>query len=180
MSDVLEMMECKAVTDATVFFTNGERVKLVQLQNQELLLDAKHVLALVGKGLTSEVTRLKSVTTMVSAGGLFQLKVTGTGVVAMTTSSPPLVLDVSPETPVFVDPEFTVGWTGGVDMAFKLKLSTRDLIGRGAGEMVQAKYSGSGLVVSSYQEPEPTPEKSSNGVSVPFVQECLCGCDTCL
>ena len=56
---------------------------------------------------------MKSVSGML-AGGLFNVKLTGSGLIALTTHYDPLTLRVRPGQPIFTDPNATVAWSGGL------------------------------------------------------------------
>ena len=95
---------------------------------------------------------LKSIAGMM-AGGLFQVKLTGSGMVAISTHGDPLTLLVTPENPVFTDPNATVAWSGNLSPELKSNVSFKSLLGRGSGEEFQMKFSGSGWVlIQPYEE----------------------------
>jgi uncharacterized protein (AIM24 family) len=95
---------------------------------------------------------LKSIAGMMS-GGIFQVKLTGSGHVAITTHGDPLVLLVKPDQPVFTDPNATVAWSGNLSPDLKSNVSFKSLLGRGSGEEFQMKFSGDGWVlIQPYEE----------------------------
>lgn len=79
-------------------------------------------------------------------GGLYNVTLTGTGYVAITTDGPPVVLDVA-GAPTFADPQAVVMWTTGVTMNVKSDVSMKTLIGKGSGETFQMGFSGQGWVM---------------------------------
>lgn len=83
----------------------------------------------------------------IMAGGLFSLKLTGTGYVAVTTHGKPLVLGVAPGQPLFTDPNATVAWSAGLQSSVKADVNLKTLIGRTSGETFQMRFEGSGFVV---------------------------------
>ena len=95
---------------------------------------------------------MKKVAAMLS-GGLFNVKLEGDGMVAITTHHDPLTLVVSPGNPVITDPNATVAWSASLSPEFKTDVSLKTFIGRGSGESIQMKFEGRGFVViQPYEE----------------------------
>jgi uncharacterized protein (AIM24 family) len=87
------------------------------------------------------------------AGGLFNIRLEGTGMVAFTTHYDPITLMVTPDSPVTTDPNATVAWSGSLEPQFKTDVSLKTFIGRGSGESVQTHFVGNGFVViQPYEE----------------------------
>jgi len=88
------------------------------------------------------------------AGGLFNMRLSGTGIVAITSHYEPLTLPVSAKTgPVFTDPNATVAWSGGLTPDVIADISLGSLLGRGSGESIRLKFKGEGwVVVQPYEE----------------------------
>ncbi len=149
----LSLMTCTAEEESAMFCSGGGRIKLLELVDDTIYINSDHVLAMTSS-LDYDITTLKSIGAIASRG-LFQLKISGTGTIAITTDSVPVVLQVSPDKPVMVDPDFSVAWSKNVTMKFKLDIKKKDLIGLGSGEQVQAKFTGEGFVVTSWKRPVP-------------------------
>ncbi len=81
------------------------------------------------------------------AGGLFNIKLEGNGLIAMTTHYDPLTLKVTPDEPVITDPNATVAWSGNLTPEFKTDISLKTFFGRGSGDSIQMKFQGEGFVV---------------------------------
>jgi uncharacterized protein (AIM24 family) len=95
---------------------------------------------------------MRKVSGMVS-GGLFNMRLQGNGVVAITSHYEPLTLAVTPDQPVFTDPNATVAWSGTLSPDMVTDISLGTLFGRGSGESVQLKFAGQGwVVVQPYEE----------------------------
>lgn len=80
--------------------------------------------------------------------GLFNVAVSGTGWVALTSRGTPVVVDCgrgADET--FVDPDALVAWSSGLKMKGKRSFKASSMIGRGSGEAYQLAFSGQGFVV---------------------------------
>jgi uncharacterized protein (AIM24 family) len=87
------------------------------------------------------------------AGGLFNVKISGSGMIAITSHYEPMTLRVSPGSPVITDPNATVAWSGTLQPEFQTDISLRTFIGRGSGESIQLRFEGTGfVVVQPYEE----------------------------
>ncbi len=130
---------------------NGKKVRIFKLENETIFVNGNDVLA-HDQSVKNEIKMLKSIAGMM-AGGLFQVKLTGTGFVAITTHGDPLTLMVTPDSPVFTDPNATVAWSGDLTPELKTNVSLKSLIGRGSGEEIQMKFAGTGWVlIQPYEE----------------------------
>ncbi len=130
---------------------SGKKVRILYLNNESVCVNGNDVLAHEER-IKNEITMLKSVAGVLS-GGLFQVRLSGTGHIAITTHGDPLTLLVTPENPVFTDPNATVAWSGNLSPELKTNVSFRSLIGRGSGEEFQMKFSGHGWVlIQPYEE----------------------------
>jgi uncharacterized protein (AIM24 family) len=78
---------------------------------------------------------------------LFNVQISGSGLVALTTHGEPLVLPVTGNRPVHTDPQATVAWNGGLQPEIHTNLSLGALVGRTSGESVQMRFAGSGWVM---------------------------------
>jgi len=81
------------------------------------------------------------------AGGLFSLRLSGTGLVAIVSHGKPLTLKCTAGDPITTDPNATVAWSGHLTPEFKTDISMRSLLGRGGGEAFQMRFQGDGFVV---------------------------------
>jgi uncharacterized protein (AIM24 family) len=129
----------------------GKRVTVLKLANESVFINGNDLLALEST-LSKDITMMRKASAMVS-GGLFNVKVSGSGVVAFCTHGKPLVLPVVPGRPVFTDPQATVAWSGNLTPEFKTDISFKTLLGRGSGESFQMMFQGQGfVVVQPYEE----------------------------
>lgn len=130
----------------------GKKITLLRLDNETIFVNGNDVLALE-TSVNSQITMMKRVAGMMS-GGLFNVKLSGSGIVAITSHYDPLVLKVSAATgPVFTDPNATVAWSGGLTPQIATDISLKTLVGRGSGESIQMKFEGEGwIVVQPYEE----------------------------
>lgn len=130
---------------------NGKKVRILHLNNETIFVNGNDVLA-IENTLQYDIKMMKSVAGMLG-GGLFNVKISGTGMVAMTTHGDPITLLVRPDQPLNTDANATVAWSGGLDVVVKTDVSFSDFIGRGSGESIQLAFSGDGWVVlQPYEE----------------------------
>jgi uncharacterized protein (AIM24 family) len=149
----VRMMRC---TGAGILYCadQNKSVSILHLNNEVLYVNANDCLA-YSEGIGWDVVITKGAG--VAPGGLFSLKLWGSGFVAITTHGRPLVLGVSPQAPLFTDPNATVAWSDGMQTSIHTDVSWKTFIGRASGESWQMRYDGSGfVVVQPYEEVAPT------------------------
>ena len=129
----------------------GKKVKVIKLNNEAVFVNGNDVLAFE-QSIKNDIKMLKSVAGMMS-GGLFQVKLSGTGYIAITTHGDPLLLKVTAGQNVYTDPNATVAWSENLSPNIKTNLSFGNLLGRGSGESFQLEFKGEGWVlVQPYEE----------------------------
>ncbi|HZH44059.1 MAG TPA: AIM24 family protein [Lysobacter sp.] len=130
---------------------SGKKITLLRLAGEAIYVNGNDVLA-YEDGIACDVTMMRRVAGMVS-GGLFNMRLSGSGVVAITSHYEPLTLAVTRDAPVFCDPNSTVAWSGSLSPEIVADISFGTLLGRGSGETVQLKFAGEGwVVVQPYEE----------------------------
>lgn len=129
----------------------GKKITLLRLQGESIFVNGNDVLAFED-GIANKITLMRRVAGMM-AGGLFNIQLSGTGLVAITSHYDPLTLRVTASAPVFTDPNATVAWSGNLSPDFATDISIGTLLGRASGESVQMKFQGEGwVVVQPYEE----------------------------
>ncbi len=130
----------------------GKKITLLRLAGEAIFVNGNDVLA-IESGIDNKITMMRRVAGMLS-GGLFNVRLSGHGIVAITSHYQPLTLPVNAQTgPVFTDPNATVAWSGGLTPEIVTDISLGTLFGRGSGESVQLKFAGDGwVVVQPYEE----------------------------
>ena len=123
----------------------GKKVTILQLRQQGITINANDILAFEPT-LSNKIVMMRRIAGMM-AGGLFNVELSGTGLVAITTHFDPLTLVVKPGSPVCTDPNATVAWSSSLSPNFKTDISLRTLIGRSSGETFQMQFEGTGFVV---------------------------------
>ncbi len=129
----------------------GKKVTVLSLANETLFVNGNDVLA-VDDTLKFDIRMMRKISAMLS-GGLFNIEVSGTGMLAITTHYDPITLLVTPDNPVITDPNATVAWSGSLQPDFKTDISFKTFLGRGSGESLQMVFRGNGFVViQPYEE----------------------------
>ena len=124
---------------------SGKKISILNLQGESLVVNGNDLLAFQDI-IKWDITIMRKVTAMI-AGGLFNVRLEGTGMIAITSHYEPLTLLVEPGNPVFTDPNATIAWSGGLSPEFKTDVSLKTFFGRGSGESIQMKFDGSGFIV---------------------------------
>lgn len=142
----------KAEGRGRVYFADGgKKVTLLRLAGESIFVNGNDVLAFED-GLEQRITLMRRVAGMM-AGGLFNIRLSGHGLVAITSHFDPLTLRVRPGQPLYTDPNATVAWSGSLTPDFKTDISIGTFLGRASGESVQMKFEGDGwVVVQPYEE----------------------------
>jgi uncharacterized protein (AIM24 family) len=138
---------------------SGKTVQILHLQNETLFVNGNDLLAFES-GMKWDITMMKSLGAMVSSG-LFNVRLLGPGMIAITTHFEPLTLMVRPGQPVRTDPNATTAWSGTLSPTFKTDVSLKTFLGRGSGESIQMEFEGEGfVVVQPFEERAHTPASS--------------------
>lgn len=123
----------------------GKEIIVLNLENEKIYVNGNDLLAFEDH-IDWNITMKKS-GGMMSSGGLFHVRLQGTGMIAITTFFTPITLLVTPEQPVYTDPQATVAWSGGLTPSFKADVDFKTLIGKDSGETFQMKFQGNGFVI---------------------------------
>lgn len=129
----------------------GKKITVLKLENESIYVNGNDVLAFE-RSIQSDIKMMKKMSAML-AGGLFNVKLTGTGLIAITSHYDPVTLLVEHGKPIKTDPNATVAWSGGLETKFKTDVSLGTFVGRGSGDTLQMEFSGEGfVVVQPYEE----------------------------
>jgi uncharacterized protein (AIM24 family) len=120
-------------------------VHVLSLNNDSLTVSGQNILAFEA-GIEWDITRIKGGASGMLAGGLFNVELRGSGLVALVSDGEPLRLNVA-EAATFVDPQAAIAWSSGVRSDLKTDVQAKSLIGMGSGESVQLAMSGEGWVL---------------------------------
>ena len=130
---------------------SGKKITILSLSNESIFINGNDLLAFE-PSIRYEIKMMKKMSSML-AGGLFNIRLEGTGMIAFTTPYDPITLMVTPDSPVVTDPNATVAWSGSLEPQIKTDMSFKTFLGRGSGESIQTSFSGNGFVViQPYEE----------------------------
>lgn len=93
-------------------------------------------------------------------GGLFNSVFTGHGRLGLMCEGSPIVIPVSPQSPVFVDTDAVVGWSASLQTSLHRSQSLGSMFRGGSGEAVQLRLDGEGFVI--VRPSEVTPSQASS------------------
>ncbi|MGI8460387.1 MAG: AIM24 family protein [Solirubrobacterales bacterium] len=144
----------KASGTGELFLANqAMKVHVISLENETMTVNGQNILAFQ-EGIDWNVTRTKGGAAGVLAGGLFNISLAGTGLVALCSDGDPIKLDVG-EAATFADPQAAIAWSGGVQTQLKTEFQAKSLIGMGSGESFQIGFVGQGWVLIQPSEGRP-------------------------
>jgi uncharacterized protein (AIM24 family) len=138
----------------------GKDISVLRLENTSINVSGNDLLAFQDS-VKYSVTMHKKVSGMLS-GGLFSVRLEGSGLVAITTHGRPLTLRVTPNDPVMTDPNSTVAWSANLSPELKTDITMKALLGRGGGETFQMMFQGDGFVVVQPFEESPVVANTSS------------------
>lgn len=124
----------------------GAHVVVLGLNGDSVSVNGTNILAFDAH-LDWGVQRVKGLAKF-SGQGLFNVQISGTGWVALTTRGTPVVVDCgrgADET--YVDPDALVAWSTNLKVKGKRSFKASSMVGRGSGEAYQMGFSGQGFVV---------------------------------
>ena len=132
---------------------HAKNVTILRLQGETLNVNGSDLLAFENS-VSYEINMHRRVAGVLS-GGLFSVKLSGSGMIAIMSHGKPLTLKVTSNDPVSTDPNATVAWSGNLSPDIRIDASLRNLIGRGGGETFQMVFRGEGFVVMQPFEQSP-------------------------
>ncbi|AWI30851.1 AIM24 family protein [Streptomyces sp. ICN441] len=139
------IMKCSG--DGLLYLADyGADVVVVNLDNDSISVNGTNLLAFDAH-LQWGVERVKGLAKF-AGQGLWNITVSGTGWVALTSRGTPVVVDCGRgEDETYVDPDALVAWSPNLKVKGKRSFKASSLIGRGSGEAFQMAFSGQGIVV---------------------------------
>lgn len=123
----------------------AKNVTILRLQGETISVNGNDLLAFEDS-ISYQITMHKRVAGMLS-GGLFSVKLSGNGMVAIMSHGVPLTLRVTSSDPLTTDPNATIAWSGNLSPDVSMDTSFKSLIGRGGGETFKMHFRGDGFVV---------------------------------
>jgi uncharacterized protein (AIM24 family) len=122
----------------------AEHVHLLKLDDDEITCNGQNVLAF-DAGIDWDIKKVEGVSGILT-GGLFNIKLKGSGTVAVVSDGEPVLLETG-GAPTFCDPNAAIVWSSGVSSSIKTDASLKSFVGFGSGESVQVAFSGDGWVL---------------------------------
>ncbi|TGC11466.1 AIM24 family protein [Methanolobus halotolerans] len=130
---------------------SGKKISIINLDNDSIYVNGNDLLAFE-ESINWDIKLMRKMAGVMS-GGLFNIKLEGKGMIAITTHYDPLTLKVTGNTPVYTDPNATVAWSGNLKPDIKTDISLKTFMGRSSGESIQMAFKGEGFVViQPYEE----------------------------
>ena len=124
---------------------SGKRISVLDLRDEAIFVNGNDLLAMEQQ-IEWDIRMMKRITGLL-AGGLFNVRLEGTGMIAITSHFQPMTLRVRPDRPVVTDPNATIAWSGGLSPELKTDVTLKSFFGRGSGESIQMLFRGDGFVV---------------------------------
>ncbi len=139
----MTMMEVKG--QGTCYLADrASEINLVSLRGEKLYVESSNLLCADGGLRTgTSFTGLRGGAT---GNGLFTTTVEGTGQAAILSDGEAVVLRVTPQYPLSVDPGAYIAHQGELRQQFQSGVNFRTFIGEGSGEAFQIRFEGDGLV----------------------------------
>lgn len=131
-----------------------KNITILRLQQGDVINVNGNDLLAFEDSIRYDITMHRRVAGMMS-GGLFSVRLHGTGMIAIMSHGAPLTLRCTESDPIVTDPNATVAWSGNLAPEIKTDISLRSLIGRGGGEAFQMLFRGDGFVVVQPFEEKP-------------------------
>ena len=136
----------KAEGTGTLYLAEqGKKISILNLEGEAICVNGSDLLAFENT-VQWDIKMIKKIAGFM-AGGLFNVRLEGQGMIAITTHYDPVTLPVQPGYPVFTDPNATVAWSGNLVPQLKTDVSIGTFFGRASGESLQMMFDGDGFVV---------------------------------
>lgn len=123
----------------------GKKISVLNLRDDVIVVNGNDLLAFE-PSLDWDIKIMKKASAVLS-GGLFNVRLEGTGMIAIGTHYDPLTLRVRPGESVMTDPNATVAWSGTLEPRIRTDVSFKTFVGRSSGESLQMCFDGDGFVV---------------------------------
>lgn len=142
-SEGMQIMQASGT--GTVYFAhNAAEITIIALAGEKLTIESSSLLAFDTTLKTG--TSFAGLRGAVSGQGLFSTTVEGNGSIAVISKGNLIMLEVTPSTPLRVDPDAFIGFKGDILQEFVFDVNWRTMVGQSSGESYQHKFTGSGVV----------------------------------
>jgi uncharacterized protein (AIM24 family) len=130
---------------------SGKKITVIKLEGDDIVVNGNDVLAFE-ETIEWDIKMMKKISSIAS-GGLFNVRLSGYGLVAIATHHDPITLSVLKDRPLMTDTGATVAWSGNLSPDFKTDINLKTIFGRSSGETFQMKFEGEGFVIiQSFEE----------------------------
>ncbi|MGW1225491.1 AIM24 family protein [Streptomyces sp. NPDC001478] len=126
------------------FADRASEINLVRLRGEKMFVEASNLLCVDASLRTG--TSFTGLRGSAAGNGLFTTTLEGTGQAAIMSDGSAVVLRVSAQYPLFVDPGAYIAHQGDLRQHFQSGVNFRTLMGEGSGESFQIRFEGEGLV----------------------------------
>ncbi|MGQ9536944.1 MAG: AIM24 family protein [Actinomycetota bacterium] len=145
-------------------------IVLLYLSNESITVEALNLLAFT-PSISWDIKMIKGAAGMM-AGGLWTVELQGTGYLALISKGEPMTLKVTPDQPVFTDPNATIAWSQSLNPTVHMDAnltSLKGIFGSIHGEFFQLAFQGEGYVVvqPSEEAPKTSLQQPKSGGSGP-------------
>jgi uncharacterized protein (AIM24 family) len=142
-SEGMQVMQTSGT--GTVFFAqDAAEITVIPMTGEKLTIESSSLLAYDTTLKTG--TSFAGLRGAASGQGLFSTTVEGSGSIAVISKGNLIMLAVTPEHPLRVDPDAFVGFKGDIRQEFVFDVNWRTMVGQTSGESYQHKFTGNGVV----------------------------------
>lgn len=142
-SEGMQVMQTSGT--GTVFFAqDAAEITVIPMTGEKLTIESSSLLAYDTTLKTG--TSFAGLRGAASGQGLFSTTIEGSGSIAVISKGNLIMLAVTPEHPLRVDPDAFVGFKGDIRQEFVFDVNWRTMVGQSSGESYQHKFTGNGVV----------------------------------
>jgi uncharacterized protein (AIM24 family) len=123
----------------------AQEIHLIKLENDSITANGANVLAF-DAGIDWDIKKVEGGVSGMMAGGLFNMRLEGSGWVAILSDGNPVLLNTG-DAPTYADPSAAITWSSSVTTSVKTDVKLKNFIGRGSGESIQMAFQGNGWVL---------------------------------
>lgn len=142
-SEGMQVMQASG-TGTVLFAQNAAEITVIHMNGEKITIESSSLLAYDTTLKTG--TSFAGLRGAASGQGLFSTTVEGHGNIAVISKGNLIMLEVTPSTPLRVDPDAFVGFKGDIRQEFVFDVNWRTMVGQTSGESYQHKFTGQGVV----------------------------------
>ena len=139
----IKLMDCTG-TGTVYLAQDAKQTTVIDLNSDTISVESDAILA-VTDNLTLNV-KFAGLQGLTTGQGLATTIITGNGQVALLSNGPLIGLDVTPQTPVVVDPNAYIASIGTMSMSLVTGITWKTFLGEGNGEPFSLRFEGTGTV----------------------------------